>query len=299
MRRKLRGETPDLPEPDLLVGAGHRTHLPVLVTRIVCGGRTVVLMRPTLPGRWFDLLFVPEHDRIRRKANVVETRGVLCPAVAGDRQRHTGLILLGGTSPHFHWSNRDVCHKIAAIVGEAPDVRWQVCDSRRTPEDLPEHLPDAPNLSFRHWRGGVHRLSRRVASQNGIRLGDIGQRFDALRVAVRRDTGRRHRTGAEETPQQTCPRHRSAGCRRTGVVDRQRLSARCRRPTVLRPGEPTLRGDHRRPPVDGQGTGTSPASAAGLGLGASLRDAIENAGAFFHLRRICNLPVNIRRARGF
>ena len=53
IRRKLRGETPDLPEPDLLIGAGHRTHLPLLIARIACGGRTVVLMRPTLPHRWF------------------------------------------------------------------------------------------------------------------------------------------------------------------------------------------------------------------------------------------------------
>ena len=152
IRRKLRGETPDLPEPDLLIGAGHRTHLPLLIARIACGGRTVVLMRPTLPHRWFHLIFVPEHDRVRRKANVVETRGVICPAVVDDKERDTGLILLGGTSPHFRWSNRDVCHKVAAIVAASPDVHWQVCDSRRTPLDLPDHLADAPNLTFRHWQ---------------------------------------------------------------------------------------------------------------------------------------------------
>ena len=152
MFRRLRGETPDLPLPDLLVGAGHRTHLPLLIARIVCGGRTVILMKPTLPHRCFDLVFVPEHDRVRRKANVIETRGVICPAVVADKDRETGLILLGGTSPHFHWSNRDVCRSVAAIAAASPDVHWQVCDSRRTPPDLPDHLPDAANLIFRHWQ---------------------------------------------------------------------------------------------------------------------------------------------------
>ena len=149
---RLRGETPDLPEPDLLIGAGHRTHLPLLMARIACGGRTVVLMKPTLPHRCFDLVFVPEHDCVPRKANVIETRGVICPAVVDDKERDKGLILLGGTSPHFRWSNRDVCDKVAAIVAASPDIHWQVCDSRRTPVDLPDYLPDAGNLTFRHWQ---------------------------------------------------------------------------------------------------------------------------------------------------
>lgn len=150
--RRLRRETPDLPGPDLLVGAGHRTHLPLLIARIAFEGQTVVLMRPSLPHGCFDLVFVPAHDRVRRKANVIETRGVICPAVVGDKERDTGLILLGGTSPHFRWSNHDVCHRVAAIAAASPHVHWQVCDSRRTPLDLPDHLPDAPNLTFRHWQ---------------------------------------------------------------------------------------------------------------------------------------------------
>ena len=36
--------------PDLLVGAGHATHLPMLACRRACGGRTLVLMKPSLPS---------------------------------------------------------------------------------------------------------------------------------------------------------------------------------------------------------------------------------------------------------
>ena len=63
IRRFLLRDTPDLPPPDLLVGVGHRTHLPLFLACLVCGGRSVVLMKPTLPLGFFDLLFVPEHDR--------------------------------------------------------------------------------------------------------------------------------------------------------------------------------------------------------------------------------------------
>ena len=79
IRRFLRRDAPDLPPPEVLVGVGHRTHPPLALARLVCGGRSVVLMKPTLPLWFFDLHFVPQHDRVRPDANVVRTRGVICP----------------------------------------------------------------------------------------------------------------------------------------------------------------------------------------------------------------------------
>lgn len=152
MRRFLLGDAPDLPAPDLLVGVGHRTHLPLLLARLVCGGRSVVLMKPTLPLLFFDLLFVPQHDRVRRQTKVVPTRGVICPTRVDDKETDSGLILLGGPSPHFEWSNQDVGNQVEAIVRESPDLVWQVCDSRRTPPGLQDYLPAATNLALRHWR---------------------------------------------------------------------------------------------------------------------------------------------------
>ena len=142
----------DIPKPHVIVGVGHRTHLPMLLARAVCGGRAVVLMKPTLPRPLFDLIFVPQHDRYRRKGNVVETRGVVCPAADEPKRADSGLILLGGASPHFDWHSRDVAAQVAAIVRAAPNVQWQACDSRRTPSELRSALPDAPNLTFRSWQ---------------------------------------------------------------------------------------------------------------------------------------------------
>ena len=150
-RHALRGE-PDIPRPDVIVGVGHRTHLPMLLARAVCGGRTVVLMKPTLPRALFDLIFVPHHDRYRRKGNVVETRGVICPAATAAKTPSAGLVLLGGASRDFEWHSADVAAQIAAIARASPQVQWQVCDSRRTPEDFRSVLPSAPNVYFASWR---------------------------------------------------------------------------------------------------------------------------------------------------
>ena len=150
-RHALRG-APDIPAPDITVGVGHRTHLPTLIARYFCGGKSVVLMKPTLPHRMFDLIFLPQHDRYWRKNNLVETRGVVCPSADRPKAGNSGLILLGGANRHFEWTSADVAAQVAAIARASPHVEWQVCDSRRTPERLREALPAAANLRYRPWQ---------------------------------------------------------------------------------------------------------------------------------------------------
>ena len=154
--RQLRGHALhgdiDVPVPDLIVGVGHRTHLPMLLSRLVCGGRVVVLMKPSLPHSWFDLVFVPRHDRYLRKGNLVETRGVVCPATRSAKHADHGLILLGGANRHFEWNPRDIAAQVAGIAGCSPEIQWSVCDSPRTPAALRDALPALPNVTFRHWR---------------------------------------------------------------------------------------------------------------------------------------------------
>lgn len=152
LHRHLRRRPVDIPAPDLIVGVGHRTHVPMVMARAICGGRSVVLMKPTLPHGLFDLVFVPRHDRYRRKGNVVETRGVICPSDSTAKNPTRGLILLGGTNRHFEWSNDHVVRQVAAIADASPEVHWEVCDSRRTPADLASALPRSPNLAYRPWQ---------------------------------------------------------------------------------------------------------------------------------------------------
>ena len=56
----------DQQKPDLLIGAGRRTHLAMLMARWRYGGRIIVLMKPDLPRFLFDLCIIPEHDGMRQ-----------------------------------------------------------------------------------------------------------------------------------------------------------------------------------------------------------------------------------------
>ena len=144
--------------PDLIVGAGHKVHLPMLISRLRCGGRVVLLMRPTLPPPCFDLCLIPDHDALLIKRNVLRTEGMLCPVPdestqsTPSEQSAAGLMLVGGPSRHFQWDNQGVAQQIEQIVRSHPEVNWTVGNSRRTPEDFEEALPSIANLEFVDWQ---------------------------------------------------------------------------------------------------------------------------------------------------
>ena len=136
-----------LPDPDLIIGAGHATHLPMLIARRVRGGRVVVLMKPTLPLAWFDLCVIPAHDRPRRLDNVLVTRGVLNRVRRSEHSdEHAGLILVGGSSAHVSWSSATVVAQMHELLSRAPAMHWTLTTSRRTPADFLELLDADPAL---------------------------------------------------------------------------------------------------------------------------------------------------------
>ncbi len=128
-----------LPPPDLLIGAGHRTHLPLLAARRAHGGRTIVLMKPSLPRAWFDLCVIPEHDTVTG-ANVLTTRGALNPVEPGKKNARAGLILIGGPSRHHGWSENEILSQVESIVTRENDIDWALTTSRRTPSSTTARL---------------------------------------------------------------------------------------------------------------------------------------------------------------
>ena len=130
-----------LPDPDLLVGAGRATHLPMLVARRRRGGRVVVLMKPGLPRRCFDLLIVPEHDGLAPGPGVLVTRGALNRIrPGGEHDEEQGLILVGGPSRHYGWDEAALRAQIDAIAARDDAFHWVVIASRRTPAGFLERL---------------------------------------------------------------------------------------------------------------------------------------------------------------
>jgi len=106
----------------------------MLAARRAHGGRVVVLMKPSLPLRCFDLCIVPEHDNVAPRANVLSTLGPLnVIEPAAQKLERQGLILLGGPSKHHRWSDRKMLDCIESIVRHDPKCagRWPVHDVRQ------------------------------------------------------------------------------------------------------------------------------------------------------------------------
>ncbi|MES9899834.1 MAG: mitochondrial fission ELM1 family protein [Sedimenticola sp.] len=143
-----------LPRPDLIIGAGHATHLALLAARRCYGGRALVLMKPSLPVRLFDLCIVPEHDDIAGK-NLFQIKGVLntiqaSPSTGGEQT----LLLIGGLSAHYGWSDEETLGQILAIVDRAPQWQFTLTTSRRTPDSFLTTLEkvNRSNLVLVPWR---------------------------------------------------------------------------------------------------------------------------------------------------
>jgi len=161
MLQWLRGRFPAgdlLPEPWLIVGAGHATHLPMLAARRARGGRTAVLMTPDLPKSLFDLCVIPEHDRPRPAANILVTRGSLNRMQTVQLQaRDRGLLMVGGPSRHYRWEHDPVVEQIVRVIRVSPVRHWVLTTSRRTPPGFAERIREAVfnrnlKLTIVNWR---------------------------------------------------------------------------------------------------------------------------------------------------
>ena len=130
-----------LPQPDLILAAGHGTHFHLLAARRSRGGRAVVLMRPSLPLSLFDLCLIPEHDNPPARDNVLPTIGVLNGLGSeGAHDSARTLILIGGPSRHHQWCGKDLLGQLQALFGSEPDTVFTLTTSRRTPADFLESL---------------------------------------------------------------------------------------------------------------------------------------------------------------
>jgi mitochondrial fission protein ELM1 len=127
----------DYPQPDLLIGAGHSTHIPLLVCQHRYGGKTVVVMKPSLPTGLFDACLIPAHDDlVYPSRNVIRTEGSLNRVrPSGIKNKNRGLFLIGGPSKHFHWSDESVMEQICSVFSRT-DVSWTVVTSDRTPQEF-------------------------------------------------------------------------------------------------------------------------------------------------------------------
>ncbi|NQW34551.1 MAG: mitochondrial fission ELM1 family protein [Methylophilales bacterium] len=126
-------------EPSLIIGAGHQTHLPVLIAKFLIGGKSLLILKPTLPTYLFNLCLIPYHDdlKIMNQNNVIRFHGSLNGNENFKRQKDKkGLILIGGKSRHFEWDDNFIANQILRITQESPSVKYVLSNSPRTPKDF-------------------------------------------------------------------------------------------------------------------------------------------------------------------
>lgn len=138
--------------PDLIIGAGHSTHIPVwLMGRRYRQAKTLIVMKPSLPLSWFDFVMMPEHDAKGSLPNhVLLTQGVMNRFV--NEQRHQAnkvLILLGGTNQRYAFDSQKMLADIQTLIEHYQDINANVImtDSRRTPTELSNCLSKKNNIA--------------------------------------------------------------------------------------------------------------------------------------------------------
>jgi mitochondrial fission protein ELM1 len=134
-----------LPKPDFIIAAGHATHLPLLWLARKYRAKSIVLMRPSLPLRFFDICIAPAHDfpKKSQRKNLILTRGAINRVHAEDLPKTGKLILIGGPSKTHGWDPAAMLDMLARVTATGD---WQLTDSRRTPEgfleQIKKHLPN-------------------------------------------------------------------------------------------------------------------------------------------------------------
>ena len=168
---RAKGQRLTPPWPDLVIGCGRNTAAPALAIRRASFGRTVAaqVQDPRIGRREFDLLVVPEHDRLRGP-QVIVTRGavhrVTDERLAAERKHFPLLealprpilgVLIGGANRAYQLDLQrlaEIADAVAAVLRRDGGSALVTASRRTGPAGLAllrERLGGLPGLV---WDGG-------------------------------------------------------------------------------------------------------------------------------------------------
>ena len=128
-------------KPDIAIGAGHKTHLHLLAVKRCLNAKIVVIMKPSLPLKLFDLCVIPKHDDVKSSSNVFITNTPLVRINLNTKKKENmALFLIGGPSKHFYWNSKILVEQIKNISKKFKFKKLLITTSRRTPIDFIDEL---------------------------------------------------------------------------------------------------------------------------------------------------------------
>jgi mitochondrial fission protein ELM1 len=143
-------ELKKIQKPDFIIAAGHKTHMSLLYLKYIFGGKTILIMKPSMPCNWFDLCVIPEHDKFKGRGLIFWTKGVLVNTTnLINKEEQKGLILIGGISKHYIWDSEDVVNQIKKLLINNLSIYFILSPSRRTPKDF---MMKINKLSFKNLK---------------------------------------------------------------------------------------------------------------------------------------------------
>jgi len=172
-------------EIDLVIGAGHKTHTYLIMAKLICHSKIIVLMKPSLPICWFDWALIPTHDGHFSSPHVIPTQGAINTIQPSDQKNlQKGLFLIGGPSKHHRWNNTDMALQIKTICQAHVNIHWQLTTSRRTPQDFLHHLDPIPdNMTVTpHEQTNAHWLPDQLTHSEQVWISEdsVSMLYEAL-----------------------------------------------------------------------------------------------------------------------
>ena len=122
--------------PDIIIGAGSKTNIPMLRHKLHKKTKVISVMKPQFFQRRFDLIVAPRHDFQAVPENVHTYIGSIAKVRISKDLKNIGLIVIGGINRHFDFNCEYILLQINFIISLYPEINWIIFNSRRTPQDI-------------------------------------------------------------------------------------------------------------------------------------------------------------------
>ena len=126
--------------PDIIIGAGSTTTIPMLRYKTDNKTKVISVMKPQFFESKFDLIVAPRHDYKMVPNNVFTYIGSLSKVNINPKLDNIGLIIIGGVNKHFNFDDDYLISQIDFVISLFPDTSWIIFNSRRTPKSFNEKI---------------------------------------------------------------------------------------------------------------------------------------------------------------